>query len=302
MAAVIGWLYLPLAVWAAAGIGLLLSFRGPGTTRVLRFAAVFLGLWALLATTVLVWVLYNGGWDAVGRLAGDPALLFQPRFLGDWILGALGAFAVLAGAFTLNQLVGQGWLRTLNARPIPWPARLPRPRTRSFLGSYPSARPDAFSFTLLRHAHGGGLRWEREEVILVSDGLRERLTPDELEATIAHELGHLGALDGRYLTYLRTLSRLVRWDPVLAYLSSSLTRREEWEADRRAVELTGSPDALARAIRKASAGELPWTGHPVPVRGLLGRAGFRHRDATSERLRRLASEPGPVGPEARLAR
>jgi len=67
----VGLLYVPVAVWVATGFGLMVAFQRAAPSVVLRLAAAFLALWALLATTTLVWVLRNGGWSAV--LAAPPS-------------------------------------------------------------------------------------------------------------------------------------------------------------------------------------------------------------------------------------
>ena len=119
-------------------------------------------------------------------------------------------------------------------------------------------------------------------MILVSDRLLAELEPQEWEAVLAHEVGHLQELDGRYLTFFRTLSRLMRWDPILAYFAESLTSREEYRADLDAVELTQRPRAMARALYKAAFLSPPTT-RGVP--GLLGVGGRRGRRHAMERIR-----------------
>ncbi len=200
-------------------------------------------------------------------------------------MGAGTAFALLASAFLLNQLVGRGWIAKLSPRPLEWPKGLPRPGTRATLARFPGRIPEAFGFTLVERLPGTRLTLRRREVILLSDALLARLTPEERRAVVAHELGHVAALDGRYLTFLRTLSRLVRWDPVYAVLSRSMTRLEEIRADDIAVQLTGRPRALARALYKAAAPPTGSFSSPV-ARGLLGRGGA----------------PGPTGVEERIGR
>lgn len=291
-----GWLYLPVALWAVLGLALLATFRRPATTWFLRLAAAFLALWAVLATTALLWVLAHGGWGALRALSSDPALLFEARSTGIWLEGGVGALALLALAFGLNQLVGRGWWAMLAPRPLRWPNGLPRPRTRTVLAEFSSPRIEAFSFTLLRRDPRARLGLGREEVILVSDGLLRELTPAEVEAALAHELGHLRALDGRYLTFLRTLARLVRWDPVVGWMSSSLTRREEVRADRLAVQLTGRPRALARAIYKAAHGPADRPLLPGAT-GILGARGRHDPDGTSDRIRRLLEMAEALEPE-----
>ncbi|MCI4361413.1 MAG: hypothetical protein L3J91_06875, partial [Thermoplasmata archaeon] len=266
--AVVGLLYLPVAIWAATGIGLWFALRRSAPPVVLRLAATFLALWALLATTALLWVLTNGGWSAVVRLTEAPLSIFDPRWARLWLEGAVGAFAVFATAFLLNQAVGRGFLRLLRPRALPWPASLPAPEVATSLLTFPSAQPQAFSFTLLERGPSRGRWFRRREVILLSSELLGRLTSVEREAAIAHEFGHLRGLDGRYLTFFRTMARMMRWDPVLAHLATTLTRREEYRADEEAARLTGRPLALARALYKVSiAGPDPV---PMATAGFLG--------------------------------
>jgi Zn-dependent protease with chaperone function len=281
---VIGVAYLPVLVWVGVGAGLLIAYRRSTSPTVFRLAAVFLATWALLATTVLLWVLTNGGGPAVLRLMRSPLTLFNARFLPVWLLGAAGAFAVFLTAFVISQAVARGFLRLLKTRELPWPSGLDEPAASASLLAFRSRTAEAFTFTLLQPTRPRGSR--RRDVILVSDGLLERLTPEEHEAVVAHELGHIRELDGRYLTFFRTLARMMRWDPVLAYFADALTRREEYRADLDAVELTGRPRALARALYKAS---VLAPGQPRGLAGLLGASGRRGRRETMKRIRRLVA-------------
>ena len=285
--------YVPVVVWATTGIGLVAAFRRSQPAVLLRLAAAFLALWALVATTLLLWVLDHGGAAAVGSLLSRPELLFASADSGLWAWGGLLALGLLAAAFLVNQGVGHGLLRLLRPRPLPWPGRLRAPATRTFLGRFDSDRPEAFSFTLLDRSPGRPWRPARREVILVSEGLLRALSPAEQEAVVAHELGHLEALDSRYLTFLRTAARVVRWDPFFALLARSLTRREELRADRLAVHRTGDPRALLSALERIAT--LPPEG-PRLVAGrafLGGRVGGSDR-LLEERIARLRSMIPPV--------
>jgi Zn-dependent protease with chaperone function len=277
-------LYLPVGFWVGTGVGLVIAFRRSAPSVVLRLAATFLALWALLATTTLVWVLNYGGWGAVMALVRSPLMIFEPRYAMIWVGGTVGAFVVFAIAFSLNQMVAHGFLRLWAQRALPWPSRLPRPTEPTSLFAFVSDRLEAFSFTILGWDRAER-RFRRREVVLLSEPLLAQLDPLELEATIAHELSHIRGLDSRYLTFLRTLSRLMRWDPVLAYLAFSLTRREEYRADSEAAELTGNPMALARALYKASTVSGPEV--PFGSVGFLGAGGKRGRRQAIERIRRL---------------
>ncbi len=292
--------YVPVAIWVAAGVGLLVAYRKSTPRLVLRLAAFFLALWAILATTVLAWVLLNGGVPAVLALVHSPLLLFQIRWARVWLTGALGALAVFTAAFLLNQLVAHGLLRLLPVSEIPWPRDLARPASPTSLLAFDSPEAEAFSFTLLRSGVREG-RWPyRHDVILVSRGLRALLTPEELEAVVAHELGHIRGLDGRYLTFVRTLARMMAWDPLLAYLARSLTTREEYRADLDAARMTHRPLALARALYKTLS--LPSSVGRRPFPALLRVSGRHGTREAYERIRRLvalaetgAYEGEPVG-------
>ncbi|HTW40468.1 MAG TPA: M48 family metalloprotease [Thermoplasmata archaeon] len=281
-APVVGLLYIPVLAWVAVGVGLLLAYRQSTSTVVFRLAVAFLACWAVFATTGLVWVLSAGGWSAVVRLATDPTLLVQPRFALVWAFGAVGAFAIFLTAFLLSQAVGRGFLAILKPRELTWPESVPRPDSPTQLLAFPADRVEAFTFTLLQVGPGG--RPRRRDVILLSDGLMRVLSDEERAAVVAHELGHIRELDGRYLTFVRTLARMMRWDPILAYFASRLTEREEYRADLDAVELTRRPRALARALFKASRPEM---GRVAP--GLLGPGGRRGRRQAVERIRRLVA-------------
>jgi Zn-dependent protease with chaperone function len=280
-------LYLPVAAWIVAGVGLMYAFRRSAPPVVLRLAATFLALWALLATTTLIWVLANGGFAAIEALIRAPWLLFNPRYVRWWAFGAVGALFVFSVAFLVNQLVGRSFLHVLRPRALPWPEGLPRPRERASLLAYTSARPEAFSFTLLEFAPSGGLRPHRHEVVLLSTALLDLLSVPERDAAIAHELGHVRDLDSRYLTFVRTFSRMMRWDPLLAYLARSLTRREEIRADDEAVRMTRRPLALARALYKVVTYEAPASRSGAA--GFLGATGQSGRRAALDRIQRLVA-------------
>ncbi|HTS32507.1 MAG TPA: M56 family metallopeptidase [Thermoplasmata archaeon] len=249
-----------------------------------RVVVTAVAAWSLFATTLLVWFLAEGGLQAFVELIRAPGLLVSSRAEPAWAIGAVGAFVLFAVAFLLSQAVGRGLLRLLAPRPIDWPSRLARPAVPVRLLAFASDRADAFTFTLLHPSLRPPGR--REEVILVSDGLLRALAPEEVEAVVAHELGHVRDFDGRYLAFLRTFARLMRWDPILAAVASRLTRREEFRADDEAVAQTGRPRALARAIYKASSLTPPARG---ALAGLLGPGGAPGRRQALERIRRLVA-------------
>ena len=283
-APVVELLYLLIFGWSSVGIGLLIAYHRSASTVVFRLAAVFLAVWAFVATTALTWIVANGGWAGIVRLVASPLSLFDPRFYLVWIIGALGTFGIFFTAFLLSQAVGRGYLAARRPRPLDWPEGLATPTRPTDLLAFSSPVVEAFTFTLIEP--GGPTLLRRRDVILLSDGLLDELSAEEQEAVVAHELGHLRELDGRYLTFFRTLARLIRWDPILAILADRLTVREEFRADLDAVETTHRPRALARALYKATARS---PGRSRVVSGLLGAGGRRGRQQALERIRRLVS-------------
>ena len=280
-------LYLPVAVWIATGLGLLGAYRRSQSRFVLRLASAFLALWAVLATTVLVWVLLDGGLSGVLALLHSPLLLFQSRWVLVWVTGALGALGVFTVAFFLNQLVGHGLLKVLPTSIVPWPADLSLPNAPTTLLQFDSTAAEAFSFTLVEP----GLRERRlpyrRDVIVLSSALYSALTPDELEAVVAHELGPIRGLDSRYRTFLRTFAQMMAWDPLLAVLARALTTREEYRADMDAARMTHRPLALARALYKALT--LPRATMYRPFPGFLALSGRHgHREAYNRIYRLVA--------------
>jgi len=137
--------------------------------------------------------------------------------------------------------------------------------------------------------------------IVLFDTLLEQMTDDEIVGVLAHEAGHwkLGHIWKRLLT-MELVSLLACWlawqllswggltalfglDPLsfvaqlvllgflvslvsfpLTPLSSALSRRHEWQADRFAADLTGAPGPLASALAKLCKENLSNL-HPHPL-------------------------------------
>jgi Zn-dependent protease with chaperone function len=88
-------------------------------------------------------------------------------------------------------------------------------------------------------------------VIAVSDGALAKLTPAELEAGIAHELGHY--YDSPWKVRLVGLISCLFMIPRNMLLAPMDLIGREYRADAYAVRLTGKPDALISLIGKIEA-------------------------------------------------
>jgi Zn-dependent protease with chaperone function len=118
--------------------------------------------------------------------------------------------------------------------------------------------------------------------IYVAQGLRERLSTEELTAMLAHEGAHVLRRDPLRLSALRFLVLTLFWIPALRRLADDLAAEAEVRADDHAAR--EHPLALASAILALAT----W-GRPEPL--LDDVVGFAQRASMVERrIRRLAGE------------
>jgi heat shock protein HtpX len=158
--------------------------------------------------------------------------------------------------------------------------------------------------------------------IALSDGLLRRMNLRELAGVLGHELSHIDHEDTRVMAFADLTARLtgmlsligqfllvlnlplllfadyhIDWLPILILLAAptlsalvqlALSRNREFEADRRAAELTGDPEGLAAALVKMEQVQGGWLerlllpGARIPDPSLL-----RTHPPTRERIRRL---------------
>lgn len=156
--------------------------------------------------------------------------------------------------------------------------RIPTPR----FGVIEEAAPNAFTY-----GHGA-----YDARVVVTRGLIDALTPEELRAVVAHELGHIKHRDFIVMTAIQALvlamyalymasrgSNRGGWYVVIAsyvaywvsyYASLYLSRIREYMADYAAAQITGRPNDLAQALVKiayglAQTGTVSSQGATVPM-------------------------------------
>ncbi|PYV21614.1 MAG: hypothetical protein DMG27_20280 [Acidobacteria bacterium] len=133
------------------------------------------------------------------------------------------------------------------------------------IGIIYSGTPNAFSFGRLRS----------DARVVVSKGLIDVLTPEETNAVLAHEIGHIEHWDFAVMTiaalaplllyqlyvFTRRIknARVIAYTAYLCYLLSQfivllLNRTREYFADHYAGEVTGNPDALSSALVRIAYG------------------------------------------------
>jgi Zn-dependent protease with chaperone function len=90
----------------------------------------------------------------------------------------------------------------------------------------------------------------RRPAIVLSSALVEALDESELEGLIAHEIAHIEAHDVPLTLTTGVLRDLVGWNPIAHLAHRRLVADREFEADRRAVLLTGDPLSVASGLLK----------------------------------------------------
>ena len=174
--------------------------------------------------------------------------------------------------------------------------RMPR------IGVIQSGTPNAFSFG---HTPRNGR-------VVITTGLVEVLTPDELNAVLAHEIGHVEHWDMALMTvaslvplvlyqiYVVTRhnnhARPVAAGAYLAYLVSQfvvllLNRTREYFADHFSAHLTGRPDALSSALVKIGYGMVRAQGAADEIR----KFGTAEDKRSARRLGRVAGSMALLG-------
>lgn len=88
----------------------------------------------------------------------------------------------------------------------------------------------------------------RRPAIFVSEGLLKALTPDQMRAALAHELGHISRSRRPVLVLVFIFRVIMFFNPVSLVEFRRTVRNEEKICDDIAVSLTGRPDALAGAL------------------------------------------------------
>ncbi len=232
--------------------------------------------WVLMAAFVVLVV-------AVAWVAGEASglgpsgLLFGVAFgsIGSLLAYYAGDRMVLAASGAVEAAAGREPVLHNIVEELCLASGLPKPR----LHVIESAAPNAFA-TGRDPAHAS---------VAVTRGLLQKLSRDELQGVLAHEMGHVRNLDMRFATLVGilvgTVALLSDWGwrsrrfrvarrssgreggglvilalllAIFAPLASRLiqmaiSRRRELLADASAVELTRNPGGLAAALRRIAA-------------------------------------------------
>ena len=225
---------------------------------------------------VLLALIYAALWFGVFELFKE-----FPGAWPYWIFVAIALAIALAGHY---QAADKALLASIGAElvePRSEPELESMLHRLGSLAGIPAPRL-ALTETTAANAFAVGLR-QRDAVVVLTRGLRERLTAKEVEAVLAHELTHIGNRDAAVLTAVAaprilgeimvggtlsdwlSLAWLLVWPigiPIYAIgtlLTLTVSRYREFAADRGSAILTGAPEQLMSALQKLSshAAEIP---------------------------------------------
>lgn len=90
----------------------------------------------------------------------------------------------------------------------------------------------------------------KNPLIVVSTGLTEALTPDEMHGALAHEIAHIARSRRPLLLAVFFLRMILFFNPVALIEFRRVVRNEEKICDDIAASLTHRPEALAEALKK----------------------------------------------------
>jgi Zn-dependent protease with chaperone function len=201
-------------------------------------------LWLLCATAacvILTLVAVRLGDDGFGALTGSdhdlrPALVF----LGVVVVGsALGVRSLF-----VQRRSSQALERRMRELALPLPARLLHAAEAAGLAGRTTLVDSAESFSFVY----GALRPR----VVVSDGLFEEASDDELRAVLEHEAYHVRNLDPLKVLLARALPVTFFYLPVLRDVRGRYVAGRELAADRRAAQACGRAP-LAGALLKVVA-------------------------------------------------
>lgn len=252
--------------------------------------------------------------------------------LAGWLLlGSQGIWiALLAGLLALAlEPTAASWLtlRLYRARPIA-PDEAPQLwQTLNVLATradLPAVPIPHYVPSPIINAFAVGSR--DRAAIALTDGLLRSLSGREITGVLAHEVAHIAHGDLRVMGLADYVSRLtslfaltaqfvlllslpwlfvaevdINWtglillalSPHLALLAQlGLSRVREYDADRRAAELTGDPEGLASALARIERVSRSWRAWLMPGWGNPEPSWLRTHPATAERIRRLLAISG----------
>ncbi|MET1155480.1 M48 family metalloprotease [Arthrobacter sp.] len=272
--------------------------RSPETALVLWQAIALAGGLSMIGA-MLMWGLEPLGDNLLQCLRGLTGLLLDGSPAAG--LDLIHVFALSAALLLTVHLVFTLLLTY-------YKIRKQRARHRDLLNLLSSPSEDSPRTLVINHPApvayclpgGGG------SVTVLSNGLLELLSPDELQAVMTHEKAHLDQRHDLLLWAFAAWRSALPWLPTSKLARTAVNELTEMLADDHALK-TADRETLVRAIAVVAAGERPQpeagavaTGVGDPAKALLG-AAETETFVTAHRLRRLLSPVPGLGRPAQSA-
>ena len=217
--------------------------------------------------------------------------------LGDVLAGPLPAGATLANTFALSAAVLLTVHLLLNLALTSARSRRQRHRHRELLSLLSSPLPDAPSTRIIDHpAPAAYCLPGARSVTVLSEGMIELLSPEQLEAVIAHERAHLRQKHHLLLDAFRSWKRSLPWFPIATRAQDAVALLVEMLADDQARRVVGDT-VLAEAIELVDSTGSSGTALGAPKDP---RTPEQRRVGIAARVERLVGPPHPVGSGARI--
>lgn len=294
---------LTLTAWALAALAVILAWPAPILLSRARWPrrspAVAMVLWqaiGLAGGLSMIGAMLTWGLAPLGdNLATALERLFRIVFLNASVEGLLfwHAFALSAAA-----LLGAHLLFTLALTYFRIVRQRHRHRELLLLLSSPAEQPGT---VVISHAAPvayclpGGAR----SVTVLSDGLLELLSPEELQAVLTHENTHLLQRHHLLLWAFAAWKSALPWLPTSKLAQRSVNELIEMLADDAALRVVEEP-TLVRSIALVASGastsstESTVGGNPTPKSSAALAASPAPEDATAARLQRLLHPQPPL--------
>lgn len=272
------------ALVSALGLGLAWMVRGhtpAARVTLLRMSVVLVLAMPLLALLLPALRIETGEAPAPIVLPAAAAEISLPVALAqspvthpiDWTEVAILAYAAIAGLLLVRLIFDVAALARVSARA----SRVDHPAWRQALQrNCPKAR------LLVSERVSGPLSWGLRPVVLLNPGALER--PEDAEAVLAHEAGHIHRRDWLFLMLARIAAAVFWFNPLVWWLNGELVQRSEEAVDVYAV---------ARVDRTAYASALiGFAGAKTPnvANGMM--KGGQKKGMLARRIGLILSAPG----------